>query len=425
MKPTAIISLKKQLAQFFNSDFLLNTAKRCGFTQRQRTVKPLSLVLSLIAALSKGNCHAIADLHRQFNGMGLSEKDGVAYKPFHNQLCKEGFPLFMKEIVKFSMVQFIQNSMLKMPSKLACFDDVLLQDGSSFHVHDSLSEIYPSRYKKIKAAIECHLTMSLFSMSPQKMTITADTASERTYLPNPIAMKNKLLLADAGYVDFGYFEALTKQGGFFIVRGGKSLNPIIIDAYNGKGRALPKLKGKKLKEVTRRSNRSEVIDLTVRAGKKEFRVVRRWFAEEKRFCLWLTNLPREKYSADDVMSIYRCRWQVELLFKELKSDTNWQRFATGKKEIVEGLVWASLLALIVRRSIARQSLPSVSVYKAAKNVDVWLLPILEVYLHQAWSEITNKLDWALRYISKNALKSPQRKSKKNITLDGIFEKLNA
>ncbi|MBF4254022.1 IS4 family transposase, partial [Vibrio anguillarum] len=103
----------------------------------------------------------------------------------------------------------------------------------------------------------------------------------------------------------------------------------------------------------------------------------------------------------------------------------WQRFGTGQKAIVEGLVWASLLALIIRRSLARQSIPSVSLYKAAKNVDVWLLPVLEAYLHQAGSEITEKLDWALRYISRNALKSPQRKSKKNITLDGIYEKLNA
>ena len=45
------------------------------------------------------------------------------------------------------------------------------------------------------------------------------------------------------------------------------------------------------------------------------------------------------------MMIYRCRWQVELLFKELKSDTNWRRFAAGQQAIMEGLVWARLLAL--------------------------------------------------------------------------------
>lgn len=425
MKPTTIITLKDQLAQFFNADFLLKTAKRCGFIQRERAIQPQPLVLSLISALSKGNCNAIEDLHRQFNGMTLSDKGNVAYKPFHNQLRKLGFPIFMKELVKYAMVQFTRDASSQLPPKLACFDDILLQDGSSFRMHDSLADVYPSRFKKAPAAIECHVTLSLMNLSPNAMTVTADTESERAYLPEPRAMANKLLLADAGYVDYGYFDQVNQWGGGFIVRGSKSLNPVITDARNGKGRQLPKLMGKKLKEVNRRVNRSEVLDLSVRSGKYTFRVVRRWFAEEKRFCLWLTNLSSESYSAEDIMSVYRCRWQIELLFKELKSDTNWRRFATGQQAIAEGLVWASLLTLIIRRSLARQSLPSVSLYKAAKNVDVWLLPILAAYLHQSWSEINEKLDWALKYISRNARKSPQRKSKKDRTLDGIYEKLNA
>ncbi|WP_262021709.1 IS4 family transposase [Vibrio quintilis] len=425
MKPTTIISLKHQLTQFFNADFITNSAKWTGFIQRERAIQPLQLVLSLIAALSKGNCHSIADLHRQFNGMCLSEKDNVAYKPFHNQLRKDEFPNFMKSLVKSAIAQFSQLETPAQPQKLACFDEVLLQDGSSFRVHDGLGEVFPSRFKRKPAAIECHMTMSLSGLSPTAMTITADTASERAYLPQSQTLRNKLLLADAGYVDFDYFEQINQHRGYFLVRGGKSLNPIIVEARNGKGRRFPKLVGKALKDVCRQTNRSAILELTVRRGKQEFRLIRRWFTEEKRYCIWLTNLPRESYSTDDVMAIYRCRWQIELLFKELKSDTNWQRFATAQKAIVEGLVWASLLALILRRSIALQSAKSVSVYKAAKNVDVWLLPILTAYCHQALSEITNHLDWAIRYISNNALKSQQRKSKKDRTLDGIYEKLNA
>ncbi|MBF4327914.1 IS4 family transposase, partial [Vibrio anguillarum] len=155
---------------------------------------------------------------------------------------------------------------------------------------------------------------------------------------------------------------------------------------------------RRLKDITRGTNRSQVLDLKVRRGKQEFRVVRRWFAEEKRFCIWITNLPSDTYTADDIMAIYRCRWQVELLFKELKSHTNWQRFVTAQKAIVDGLIWASLLALIIRRSIALQIMPSVSLFKAAKNVDVWLLPIFECISHRAWSEISNKLEWAASYI---------------------------
>jgi hypothetical protein len=64
-----IISLKKQFMQFFNADILQKMAKRTGFIQRNRSVLPEQRVPSLVSALSKGNCHAIADLHRQFNGM--------------------------------------------------------------------------------------------------------------------------------------------------------------------------------------------------------------------------------------------------------------------------------------------------------------------------------------------------------------------
>ncbi|WP_415668758.1 hypothetical protein, partial [Xenorhabdus nematophila] len=35
------------------------------------------------------------------------------------------------------------------------------------------------------AAVECHMTMSLLTQSPVKMTVTADTAPERAYLPVP------------------------------------------------------------------------------------------------------------------------------------------------------------------------------------------------------------------------------------------------
>lgn len=69
-------------------------------------------------------------------------------------------------------------------------------------------------------------------------------------------------------------------------------------------------------------------------------------------------------------------------------------------------------------------MPSVSLFRSAKNVDVWLLPISECISHKAWSEIGDKLEWASRYIFKNTQKSAQRKSKKNITLDGIYAGLN-
>ena len=87
------------------------------------------------------------------------------------------------------------------------------------------------------------------------------------------------------------------------------------------------------------------------SGKYKYRLIRRWFAEEKRFCIWMTNLPRERWPAEKVMALYRCRWQIELLFKELKSHNRLKAFATRQKAIAEGLIWAGLLALLVKRRL--------------------------------------------------------------------------
>ncbi|WP_275373763.1 IS4 family transposase [Xenorhabdus bovienii] len=183
--------------------------------------------------------------------------------------------------------------------------------------------------------------------------MTADTASERTYLPASETLCDPLLLANAGYLDFHYFEQLSQAEGSFVVRGRKSFDPLIVATRNGQRKSLPKLVGKSLKEMIRRTNRSEVLDLICRRSGFEFRLIRRWFAEEKRFCLWLTHLSVEEFTANDIMDIYRCHWQIELLFKELKSHTNWQGFATRKEEMVAGLIWLSLLALLLRRTLAR------------------------------------------------------------------------
>jgi IS4 transposase len=418
-----IISLNILIKKLFSNTCIETIAKECKFLKRLRSINPHNLFISIISTLSKGDCDSIAGIHRQFNGM--SEHDKVAYRAFHYQLKKDEFIDFMKYLFKH-LVQNLVTKNIKC-SKLNCFKDILLQDGSTLQVHKNLRDIFPSRANKDSAAIECHMTMYLLDNSPKAMTITADTAPERTYLPDTSNMKDKLLLADAGYMSFSYFEKLSMAGGYYIVRGTKSLNPKILEVYNGKGKKSSKLIGKSLSKLNNKTSKTKYLDLKcqVNRGKYTFRAIRCWFPEENRFCTWLANLPASTFSAEDITSIYRCRWQVELLFKELKQETNWRKFATHNRAIVEGLVWASLLSLIIRRQIATQLVPLSSVFKVAKNVDMWFLPILSAIFKKTWRKLLHVLKDAEKYILKNAMKTPQRKSKKHETLDGILAMLDA
>lgn len=165
--------------------------------------------------------------------------------------------------------------------------------------------------------------------------------------------------------------------------------------------------------------------MIVRSGKFRYRVIRRWFAQEQRFVLWLTNLPRDEFSTTDIMLLYRSRWQIELLFKELKSHTNLRKFNTEQKAIVERLIWASLLTLILKRLIVNSAAPGLSLFKAAKNADVWFCPVMTAISQRAVKEIEHHLDWACQYLRRNAQPSQQSKSKQGKGLHDIYERFNA
>ena len=60
----------------------------------------------------------------------------------------------MQQLTEFAIAQFVRALKAKLPAKLDCFDDILLQDGSSFRVHDGLAEVFPSRFPTHPAAIE-------------------------------------------------------------------------------------------------------------------------------------------------------------------------------------------------------------------------------------------------------------------------------
>ncbi|WP_339373801.1 hypothetical protein [Xenorhabdus beddingii] len=53
---------------------------------------------------------------------------------------------------------------------------------------------------------------------------------------------------------------------------------------------MPKRPDKTLKSVTRRTHRSEDLDLTCRRNGDKFYLIRRWLTEEKHVCIWLTNI---------------------------------------------------------------------------------------------------------------------------------------
>ncbi len=133
------------------------------------------------------------------------------------------------------------------------------------------------------------------------------------------------------------------------------INPKVRRAYGPRGRR-PRFEGYGLQDVLRWLPRRR-WDLEVEWERPQGRFLRLrmvlvWKAHTKQFMVLLTNVPRRVLSARQVAEVYRLRWQVELLFKEWKSYANLHEFASANPALVEGLIWASLCAAALKRSLA-------------------------------------------------------------------------
>lgn len=352
MPAATLIKIRTALARALCVEAVNQVGRLTGQSKRLRIVTPHRLFLSTVAGLASAKVESLADLLRGFNRQnGVT----VAYKAFYNRLARAGFAKFMHAMF-VRLVEQLSIQTLKPDghAALACFKDIVIQDGSSFALKKSLRGAFPGRFTTIEpAAVEIHATYSGFRDEVATVQIAPDKEAERQFLPAPCALKGCLLLADRGYPAVDYFEAVDKEGGSFIVRLSRSHDPWVRAAWVD-GRRVKTPKEIRLSAfIAKNAQRQMDLDVEYERGKRivGFRVVV-LRGNEKTMTRLCTNLPRTPFSIGLVSRLYRFRWQIELLFKEWKSYANLHKFNTGNEHIAAGLIWASLCAAVLKRFMA-------------------------------------------------------------------------
>lgn len=351
-----ISAVKKKLLHCFSESEITAVAEELGFVIRHRAIEPVDFILSLIASLgSDGRETTLADLHRKFNEMtGLN----TTYRSWVNQAKKVSLPhlilwLWVRCLETFSRkVMAFDNQ-----SPFAGFKRILIQDGSSQAVCKALSAALPGRFSAISpAAVELHSMIDLMNDNFVRVQLTEDTRSERACLPElPPSLSAHLILIDAGYFELEYFASVKDRGGHFICRAPQQINPVIHKAVQEDGQTLNRYSGKKLKDVLSRFPKDQCVDLDViwsQDKHRTYRLVVRWNGNKKKWVFIVTSLDRATFTLSDVLQAYRLRWQIELLFKEVKSYAGWHRFNTKSGTLVVSLILLSFIVATLKRYLA-------------------------------------------------------------------------
>lgn len=407
-----------QFKRAFSETALNDLGKRLGFCQRERDITPYRLALGMLDMFSNYKVNTIADMQRGFNA--LCEKR-VQYKPFHNQLAKRSFPVFIHGLFEHLLCQLTRQVLrFDKDSPFSKFNQVWLHDGSSFGLKPNLRDVFPGRFTATcPAGVELHVTMGLLDESIETVVLTADSESEIHHAPAPASLAGGLLLADRMFCIRAYLAEVAACGGAYIVKAKGDINPLIGHAYRADGKALKSWRGLKLKDVKRRVARYGMIDLDIswpfKEGVLEARLIVGREPKGKTLRYLITNLSRQEFTVADVVDAYRLRWQIELMFKEWKSYANLHTFGTSNHYIAEGLIWISLCAALLKRYCAHMAQQLLAVPISTQKVAMCLRHILTGIfraLLYAPHRVTLEIRRALEYIAINAQRAHPKRDKR-------------
>ncbi|MGA7923340.1 MAG: IS4 family transposase, partial [Thermoplasmata archaeon] len=362
--------LQDTLLELFPSNVLTRLAKESGFIQRHRKVDPVAFFWAV-------TLEAGVYLQRSLDQLRHVYKDRAA-KPLHSYASF--YNRFTPELVKFlrlctahGLAELKAAPGNRLSPKLATFEDVLIEDSTVVRLSAALVTHYPPvRHAHPTAGAKIAALLSVRSNGPRRLEVTAESVNDRETLKPGPWVKGSVLLLDLGYYKHQGFARIEENGGHYLTRLHRLVDPTLVRSLRvHRGRAIA-VEGQRWSEVVPQLHR-EVVDLEVeiafirrmygghrRGDTLTARLVGLWDEETRKYHTYLTNIGPEVLSAEEIAQLYGCRWEIELVFKELKSQYVLDQVNTTNQSVAEVLIWASLLTLVVSRrlhSAVREHLP--------------------------------------------------------------------
>jgi putative transposase len=353
--------LQDTLLELYPSEVLTRLAEESGFIRRYRKVDPVAFFWAVTLEAGVYLQRSLDQLRHVYNRKAA--KPLHSYASFYDRFTPE-LVEFLHLCVAHGLSQLRSAPGNRLSPKLSAFEDVLIQDSTIVRLSASLMAHYPAaRTNHPTAGAKIATLVSVRANGPKRVELMPESVSERDTLKPGPWVKGCVLLFDLGFYKHQAFARIAENGGVYLTRLQSPVNPTIVRSLRvHRGRAID-LEGKSWKEVLPRLHR-EVLDAEVEIGfsRRAYgghrrgdlltaRLVAVWNEETRKYHTYLTNIGPEVLSAEEVAELYGCRWEIELVYKELKSQYALDRVNTTNRSVAEALIWASLLTLVVSRRL--------------------------------------------------------------------------
>lgn len=352
--------IERVLCEMFSREFLEDLAKETGLVKRERKIYPDIMFWVLTFSFGVRLQRSLASLKRSYEKESEQTlSDSSWYYRFTPELVA-----FLKACVIHAIEHLAQEQNRVLNERLNRFEDVLIQDSTIVRLHESLSKKWPAaRSKKTAAGVKIGVLVSAVADGPKRVALYPERTNDLKTLRIGPWIKDRIILLDLGYYKYQLFTRIKENGGFFVSRLKNNTNPTIINSnISYRGRSID-IEGRTLQEVLPKLKR-QILDVNIEVSFKrrsykskqkedqeKFRMVAVFNEEEEKYHLYITNIPCDVLESKEIAELYSARWDIELIFKELKSKYALDVVNTTNPQVIEAYIWIAILTLLVSRRI--------------------------------------------------------------------------
>jgi len=346
-------TLKSVFRATFHRQTVEQMAKETGAFTRIRDIKPFDLLLSLRTACCIGPQRSIAGARRAYERLSGAP---VSPSAFDERLDTPGCVCWTWQLLTEQMARANRATRRRWPTPMQELASVLLQDGTCMNVR-ATAPFHRTHEKR--AAVKMLGTLSLDHPTLLDVRFAAAVHHDHRLLRRKL-VPGALYLRDLGFYDHREFSAIDEPKSFLVSRLKCSAKPTIHQVFRG----LPE-QGLQGEELHGGLPYQPVVDVDA-----HFRVEgepQGWLlrgvkvdvpARDRRGrptgkileCWDVTNLPRDKFTAEMIYLLYCLRGAIERYWRSCKHLARLDHLNTGRPTIL----WVFMAVSLLLQTLADQ-----------------------------------------------------------------------
>lgn len=201
-----------------------------------------------------------------------------------------------------------------------------------------------AKHRRRKAATKLHLRLDLQSLLPRFAIVDLAPHHDNTRAPAMCAelKAGEIAIFDKAFLAFAHLWQLTQRGVFWVTRSKENLDYRVVERRLRRPQGdilrddLIGLRGAKSKQLYPQVLRRVVARVELKGQKVEME--------------FLTN--NLDWSPQSIADLYKCRWDIEKFFRQLKQTFQLADFLGNSANAVHWQIWTALLLYVLLRYVA-------------------------------------------------------------------------